>query len=81
MCNDQAEALEIVGRLLWEEMKLRGVINRKWYARENDLIGGWCIVPFDHPPSIGIITIADFMDERTARHVVEIHNTWLIEDE
>lgn len=66
-----------------ELRKLRGqalvgfMMNTKWYARENDLIGGWCVVPLDLPPSSGIWEIADFIDERAARHIAWLHNAWL----
>jgi hypothetical protein len=65
--------------------KLRGealigfMMNTAWYAQPNDLIGGWCVVPLDLPPSSGVFTIADFTDERAARHIAWLHNAWLAE--
>jgi hypothetical protein len=48
-----------------------------WYAVENDLIGGWCIMPIDAPPSSGIPDIGDFLTQEIAQHVVDLHNEWL----
>lgn len=53
------------------------MMNTQWFARENDLIGGWCVVPIDLPPSSGVWTIANFIDERSARHIAWLHNQWL----
>lgn len=69
-----------------EQLKqLRGVallgyvMNAEWFAHPNDLIGGWCVVPLDLPPSAGVFTIADFTDERAARHIAWLHNRFLSE--
>lgn len=51
-------------------------VNIRWYAHVDDLIGGWCIMPVDEPPSQGWWQIADFIDEAAARHIVELHNEW-----
>jgi len=74
----------VAARQQVEELrKLRGealvgfMMNTKWYARENDLIGGWCVVPLDLPPSSGVFEIANFIDERAARHIAWLHNRWL----
>jgi hypothetical protein len=48
-----------------------------WYARENDLIGGWCIMPIDLPPSSGVPDIGDFLTQEVAQHVADLHNDWL----
>ena len=31
-----------------------------WFFHENDLIGGYCVMPEDAPPSSGAHSIADF---------------------
>jgi hypothetical protein len=65
--------------------KLRGealvgyMMNTTWYARADDLIGGWCVVPLDLPPSSGVFEIANFVEERAARHIAWLHNRWLSE--
>ena len=46
----------------------------KWYAVPNDLIGGFCIRVENTPPSSGGIELADFMDQKTAQYIVELHN-------
>jgi hypothetical protein len=66
-------------RQLRGEALLGFLMNSEWFARENDLIGGWCIVPMDMPPSSGVVTIADFIDERAARHIAWLHNRFLSE--
>ncbi len=48
-----------------------------WYAMPNDLIGGWCVVPIQLPPSAGVVEIATFIDEEFARHIAALHNAWL----
>lgn len=53
------------------------VLNRAWYVRENDLIGGWCVMPVDLPPSSGVYEVADFVSRSVAEHIVELHNTWV----
>lgn len=40
-----------------------------WFARENDLIGGWCVTEVDELPSSGAIEVADFASEFNARFV------------
>jgi hypothetical protein len=53
--------------------------DEKWYARENDLIGGWCVMTADLPPSAGweegAIAAANMVaDESTAREIALAHN-------
>lgn len=50
------------------------LMSRSWYVHPNDLIGGYCVMPIDAPPSSGCFSIADFMVESHARHIVELHN-------
>jgi hypothetical protein len=41
----------------------------------NDLIGGWCIMPVPLTPGIvQVPEIADFLSERNARYMVNLHN-------
>jgi hypothetical protein len=54
-----------------------GYLGFRWYARENDLIGGWCVMPLDEPPSYGVGEVADFTTRELAEHVAALHNTWL----
>jgi hypothetical protein len=48
-----------------------------WYARPNDLIGGWCVMPADEPPSSGPPEVASFASETVAQHIADLHNEWL----
>lgn len=40
-----------------------------WFARPNDLIGGWCVRTADTPPSEGPGEVADFIREEDARFI------------
>lgn len=58
-------------------MTKTGYLNYRWYARENDLSGGWCVMPADEPPSQGILEVASFTTRELAEHIAELHNAWL----
>lgn len=64
----------------WGLSQLRGkrleaeVLRRKWFAQENDLIGGWCVMPVNEPPSGGFFAVADFVSEKIARYIAALHN-------
>ena len=40
-----------------------------WFARQNDLIGGWCVCTTDAQPSQGAGEVADFVREEDARFI------------
>lgn len=40
-----------------------------WFARPNDLIGGWCVRTVDTPPSEGPGEVADFIEEADANFI------------
>ncbi len=49
-----------------------------WYAVPNDLIGGWCIMPIPlSPGTVCVPEVADFLSERNARYMVDLHNARL----
>lgn len=49
-----------------------------WYAVPNDLAGGWCIMPVPLTPSVANVPeVADFLSERNARYMVDLHNAHL----
>ena len=50
------------------------LLDLRWYAHENDLIGSWCVTAQDAPPARTDQVIAGFIDERTARYIAELHN-------
>lgn len=56
-------------------------LTQEWFAVPNDLIGGWCVVPArPDPPSTQSehqFLVADFCNEKTARHIAHLHNRWL----
>lgn len=54
-----------------------GLLVQPWYPREDDMIGGWCVMPIDEPPSQGTPAVASFIDQKTAEHIAELHNNWL----
>lgn len=54
----------------------------KWFAVVNDLIGGWSVSNVDKPSSDtdstnGEYEIGCFLSEGIARHVAASHNDWL----
>jgi hypothetical protein len=60
-----------------EEVKMS-----RWYAVEDDLIGGTLIATVNKPASLidpyaGEFEVATFVSEGMANHLVELHNTWL----
>jgi hypothetical protein len=41
-----------------------------WYAKENDLIGGWCVMPMDLTPAESPVpSVADFTDRAAAEFI------------
>ena len=52
----------------------REIMSREWFAHENDLVGGWCVMPVNRPPSVCPIVVGDFMSKVAATHVVQLHN-------
>jgi len=62
----------------WRQLRGDALVDRvmtsSWYAQPNDLVGGWCVMPVDLPPSSGFFEVADFCDERIARYVAKLHN-------
>ena len=49
-----------------------------WYVVPNDLIGGWCIMPVPLSPGVvHVPEVADFLSERNARYIVDLHNARL----
>jgi len=73
--SEQAQAVsrlrERACRVLEESMTSR------WYARPDDLIGGWCVMPVDEPPSAGMPEVASFIMQEAAEHIAFLHNQWL----
>lgn len=65
-----------------ELLKIRGedlieaIMNNYWYAKENDLIGGWCVCAIDAPPS-QLGEIGNFLFKEMAEHIAGLHNEWL----
>lgn len=57
----------------------RELLSRRWYVRPDDLVGGYCVMPVDAPPSCGCPSIADFASKSQAEHIVELHNSDLMD--
>jgi hypothetical protein len=56
------------------------VLSSTWYAKPDDLIGGWCVMPVDCTPAEapkGIAEVASFVYKEVAEHMAAIHNEWL----
>lgn len=53
-------------------------LRAKWYAKPNDLIGGWCVMDTDATPGeSNRPEVADFTSERMANHIAYLHNDWV----
>ncbi len=55
------------------------ILHQRWYAQPNDLIGGWCLMTVDKPPSQadhtkGEIEVGTFLSQGIAEHVATQHN-------
>lgn len=54
------------------------VLDQPWFAKPNDEIGGWCVMPTDKTPlEGGGLEVANFTTEEAARHIADLHNKWL----
>lgn len=55
------------------------ILSSKWYAVQNDLIGGWCVNLTGKPPSMGDggFEVADFVTETVAKHIVYLQDIHL----
>jgi hypothetical protein len=58
------------------------LLRSEWYAVPDDTVGGWAVanapIPVSaHSRDVGVTAIGDFLSERAARHVVDVHNRWL----
>jgi len=69
------------GRLAATQAWEASTLAAPWYPRPNDLIGGWCVMPSNEPPSSGGPEVADFCTERLARYIAELHNASLDGDQ
>lgn len=53
----------------------RELLSRRWFVQPNDMVGGYCAMPVNAPPSSGCFPIAEFMSEKAATLIVEMHNS------
>jgi hypothetical protein len=60
-------------------MTKTGYLSFEWYARPNDIVGGWCVMPVDQPPSDGFPEVANFTTQELAEHIARLHNDWLVQ--
>lgn len=51
-------------------------MDERWYVQPNDLIGGWCVMTEDKPPSEAdpASWIGDCLSQEVAEHIVVLHN-------
>lgn len=57
-------------------------LRARWYAKPDNLIGGWCVMDIDATPGESSRSpVADFSSERMARHVAYLHNQWVKNDQ
>jgi hypothetical protein len=59
-----------------DQARVTGLTSR-WYAMPDDVIGGWCVMPTEKPPSLGGFQVAEFVSRELAEHIAELHNAWL----
>lgn len=58
----------------WDE----DMLSVRWEAQEDDLIGGYCVMPEgSSSPADGGMEFASMMTQGLAEHVAELHNAWL----
>jgi hypothetical protein len=48
----------------------------RWHAMPDDMIGGWCVMRSEKPPSQGGYQIASFISQEMTEHIAELHNAW-----
>lgn len=56
---------------------VQALLAARWYVREDDIIGGWGIMPADLPPSSGLPEVGTFIAQGIAEHIVKSHNAAL----
>lgn len=64
-------------RTLSGEALVEEIMKRKWFVHPDDLIGGFCAMPVNAPPSSECFEIGNFISKSFAEHIVELHNVWL----
>lgn len=53
-----------------------------WYAKPNDLIGGWCVMDIDQTPAQAQRPgVADFTSQALAEHIADLHNQHLARED
>lgn len=57
------------------------LLYNRWYAIENDCIGGWDVSTVNLPesqrdPQFGEFEVGTFMTKEVAEHVAYVHNAW-----
>jgi hypothetical protein len=57
------------------------LLETRWYAVDNDLIGGYAVATVDKPESEHNVyeadyTVGTFMTKRCAEHIADLHNQW-----
>jgi hypothetical protein len=58
------------------------VMDARWYAMLDDMIGGWCVMNADKSPSesnfvSGEWQVVRFTSKGIAQHIANLHNDWL----
>lgn len=61
-------------------MTASGYLDHDWHAVPDDLVGGWCVMPLDEPPSLGVQPAANFATRELAEHIARLHNAWRRQD-
>ncbi|HEY6115944.1 MAG TPA: hypothetical protein VI172_08300 [Candidatus Dormibacteraeota bacterium] len=64
-------------RALRGDELVQAMLGRRWWACEDDTIGGWAICITGDPPSAGYPTVGGFLSQALAEHIVRLHNVSL----
>ena len=75
MTNKEAEEFLSAQK---EKLSFTHPYSVRWYVKEDDLIGGYCIMYEDLPPSESYLCIVwGVKDKELAHYIVELHNNCL----
>ncbi len=55
-------------------MRRSDLTRYRWYVRANDLVGGFCVMATDAPPSQSYMVVADMCGKPEAIRIVTLHN-------
>ena len=54
-----------------------GYLKEMWWAKQDQDMSGWCVMPLDEDPMYGVEPVASFLTKELAYHIAALHNAWL----